>query len=57
MGKKKLNIRIPEYTLGEEIFNSVSYSGYNYNQDGTWSINVTCTFAESVGREGVNNEN
>ncbi|MCR5849075.1 MAG: hypothetical protein K6G75_13300 [Lachnospiraceae bacterium] len=40
----------------QEIFNSVKYTGYNYNQDGTWSINVTCTFAESVGREGVNNE-
>ena len=40
------------YRLQEqEIFNSVKYTGYNYNQDGTWSINVTCTFAESVGRE------
>ena len=38
------------------IFNSVEYSGYNYNQDGTWSINVICTFAQSVGREGVNDE-
>ncbi len=40
------------YRLQEqEIFSSVRYSGYTYNQDGTWSINVTCTFAESVGRE------
>ncbi len=36
----------------QQIFNSVKYTGYNYNQDGTWSINVTCTFAEGVGREG-----
>ena len=45
------------YRLQEQdIFNSVEYSGYNYNQDGTWSINVICTFAQSVGREGVNDE-
>ncbi len=45
------------YRLEEqEIFNSVKYTGYNYNQDGTWSINVTCTFAESVGREVENDE-
>ena len=45
------------YRLQEQdIFSSVQYSGYNYNQDGTWSINVTCTFAQSVGREGVTNE-
>ena len=45
------------YRLEEqEIFNSVKYTGYNYNQDGTWSINVTCTFAEGVGREGDSNE-
>ena len=25
MGKKKLNIHVPEYTLGEEIFNSISH--------------------------------
>ncbi len=40
----------------QDIFNSVKYTGYNYNQDGTWSINVTCTFAQSVGREDVANE-
>ena len=40
----------------QEIFNSVKYTGYTYNQDGRWSINVTCTFAESVGREDVKNE-
>ena len=39
-----------------DIFNSVKYTGYNYNQDGTWSINVTCTFAEGVGREGDSDE-
>ena len=40
----------------QDIFNSVKYTGYNYNQDGTWSINVTCTFAEGVGREGDSDE-
>ncbi|MBQ6231612.1 MAG: hypothetical protein IJJ74_10925 [Eubacterium sp.] len=34
----------------KEIFNSVKYSGYTMNQDGTWTINVICTFAEGVGR-------
>jgi malonyl CoA-acyl carrier protein transacylase len=34
----------------KEIFNSVKYSGYVMNQDGTWTINVICTFAEGVGR-------
>lgn len=36
----------------QEIFKEVTYSGYNMLQDGTWSINVKCIFAESVGREG-----
>ena len=36
----------------EEIFEDVTYSGYNMLQDGTWSINVKCIFAEGVGREG-----
>lgn len=45
------------YRLEEQdIFSSVKYSGYNYNQDGTWSINVTCMFAEAVGREVEENE-
>ena len=35
----------------KDIFNSVKYSGYTMNSDGTWTINVTCTFAEGVGRE------
>lgn len=34
----------------KDIFNSVKYSGYTMNSDGTWTINVNCTFAEGVGR-------
>jgi len=40
----------------QDIFSSVKYSGYTYNQDGTWSINVTCMFAEGVGREAKDEE-
>ena len=41
------------YRLEEQdIFNSVKYSGYTMNDDGSWTINVLCTFAEGVGREG-----
>ncbi len=36
----------------QEIFEDVTYSGYNMLKDGTWSINVKCIFAEGVGREG-----
>ena len=36
----------------EEIFSSVFYSGYSLNgNDGTWNIHVTCTLAESAGRQ------
>ncbi len=35
----------------EDIFSSVSYSGYSLNSgDNTWNIHVSCTLAESAGR-------
>ena len=35
----------------EDIFSSVSYSGYSLNgSDNTWNIHVTCILAESAGR-------
>ena len=40
----------------QDMFSSVRYSGYNMTQDGTWSINVVCTFAAGVGREGEQHE-
>lgn len=36
----------------EDIFSSVSYSGYSLNgKDNSWNIHVTCILAESAGRE------
>ena len=35
----------------EDIFSSVSYSGYSLNSNNnTWNIHVSCTLAESAGR-------
>lgn len=35
----------------EDIFNSVDYTGYQYNEaEDMWQINVTCTLADGAGR-------
>ncbi|MCR5120450.1 MAG: hypothetical protein K6B44_12625 [Lachnospiraceae bacterium] len=40
-----------ERVQDEEIFSSVSYSGYSLNEkDNTWNIHVTCILAEGAGR-------
>lgn len=42
------------HKLSEQpVFYAVSYNGYSYQGDGTYSVNVTCTLAESAGREAA----
>ena len=53
---EKINQYIDRLEEQEDMFSSVKYSGYNMTQDGTWSINVVCTFAPGVGREGEQHE-
>jgi hypothetical protein len=34
----------------QEEFYDVTYTGYSYQNDGTYSVNVTCILAEAAGR-------
>ena len=46
----EINLFIAELNK-QDIFNSVDYSGYSYNEGtGNWDIHVNCTLAESAGR-------
>lgn len=49
---RKINAFVHE--LSEQpAFYEVTYTGYSYQNDGTYSVNVTCTMAEAAGREAA----
>lgn len=47
---RKINAFIHELSA-QPAFYDVSYTGYSYQSNGTYSVNVTCTLAEAAGRE------
>lgn len=40
----------------QEIFHSVTYTGYNYSNEDQYHVNVSCTLEEAVGRGGEADE-
>ena len=42
--------------MGQKMFHDVTYTGYSYNNDGLYQVNVSCTLEEATGRGGDNNE-
>ena len=42
--------------MGQDMFHDVTYTGYSYNENGYYQVNVSCTLEEATGRGGNSNE-